>query len=192
MFKKIIEYSTTYKWLTIIGSLVISMIGVFAIFNMDVDVLPNINKPTVAVFAEADGYAPEEVEKLVLTPLENALLGTPGVDRVRGTASFGLAIVNSEFSFGSDIYRNRQLIQERIARVALPERVKVSLGPISSVMGEIVWIGVTGENVSDIELRNYADWTLRPNILKTSGISDVIVMGGDVLEWLVRLNADAH
>jgi HME family heavy-metal exporter len=191
MFKKIIEWSTIHKWATVSVAIVISAIGVLAMLNMDVDVLPNINKPTVAVFAEADGFAPEEVEKLVLTPLENALLGTPGVDRVRGTASFGLGIVNSEFSFGSDIYRNRQLIQERIARVPLPARVKVSLGPISSVMGEIVWIGVTGENVSDIDLRNYADWTLRPNILKTSGISDVIVMGGDVLEWQVRLNADA-
>lgn len=191
MFKKIIEWSTVHKWYTLGIATVISMIGIFATINMDVDVLPNINKPTVAVFAEADGFAPEEVEKLVLTPLENALLGTPGVDRVRGVASFGLAIVNSEFSFDSDIYRNRQLIQERIARVALPERVKVTLGPISSVLGEVVWVGVTGENVSNIDLRNYADWTLRPNILKTPGVSDVIVMGGDVLEWQVRLNADA-
>lgn len=191
MFKKIIEYSTRNKWVTISTAVIISIIGIFATLNMDVDVLPNINKPTVAVFAEADGLAPEEVEKLVLTPLENALLGTPGVDRVRGTASFGLGIVNSEFSFGSDIYRNRQLIQERISRVSLPQRVKVSLGPVSSVLGEVVWVGVTGENVSDTDLRTYADWTLRPNILKTNGISDVIVMGGDVLEWQVRLNADA-
>ena len=191
MFKKIIEYATIHKWITIFGFIGVFVLGIFATLNMDVDVLPNINKPTVAVFAEADGFAPEEVEKLVLTPLENALLGTPGVDRVRGTASFGLGIVNSEFSFGSDIYRNRQLIQERIARVSLPDRVKVSLGPISSVLGEVVWVGVTGDGVSDTELRSYADWTLRPNILKTSGISDVIVMGGDVLEWQVRLNADA-
>lgn len=191
MFKKIIEYATIHKWITIFGFIGVFVLGIFATLNMDVDVLPNINKPTVAVFAEADGFAPEEVEKLVLTPLENALLGTPGVDRVRGTASFGLGIVNSEFSFGSDIYRNRQLIQERIARVSLPDRVKVSLGPISSVLGEVVWVGVTGENVTDTDLRSYADWTLRPNILKTSGISDVIVMGGDVLEWQVRLNADA-
>lgn len=191
MFKTIIEYATKHKWITIFSFGLVFVVGIFATLNMDVDVLPNINKPTVAVFAEADGFAPEEVEKLVLTPLENALLGTPGVDRVRGTASFGLGIVNSEFSFGSDIYRNRQLIQERIARVVLPERVKVSLGPISSVLGEVVWVGVTGDDVSDTDLRNYADWTLRPNILKTSGVSDVIVMGGDILEWQVRLNADA-
>lgn len=190
MFKKIVEWATLHKTKTLLLALVISTIGVIAALNMEVDVLPNINKPTVAVFAEADGFAPEEVEKLVLTPLENALLGTPGVERVRGTASFGLGIVNSEFSFGSDIYRNRQLIQERISRVVLPPRVKVSLGPVSSVLGEIMWVGVTGENVSDLDLRTYADFTLRPNILKTKGVSDVIVMGGDVLEWQVRLNAD--
>ena len=190
MFKKIVEYSTIHKFRTLILAIIISTLGVVAGLGMKVDVLPDINKPTVAVFAEADGFAPEEVEKLVLTPLENALLGTPGVSRVRGTASFGLGIVNSEFSFGSDVYRNRQLIQEKISQVVLPERVKISLGPVSSVLGEIMWIGVTGENISDIDLRTYADFTLRPNILKTEGISDVIIMGGDVLEWQVRLNAE--
>jgi CzcA family heavy metal efflux pump len=192
MFKTIVAWATVNKFKTLFLSALISALGIIAGINMNVDVLPDINKPTVAVFAEADGFAPEEIEKLVLTPLENALLGTAGVERVRGVASFGLGIVNSEFSFDSDIYRNRQLIQERIASVVLPERVKVSLGPISSVLGEIVWVGVTGdENVNDLDLRTYADFTLRPNILKTKGISDVIVMGGDVLEWQIRLNADA-
>ncbi len=191
MLKKITEWSTIhYKTTTIIAAM-IAIAGIFAITAMKVDVLPDINKPTVALFAEADGLAPEEIERLVLTPLENAVLGTPGVDRVRGVASFGLAIVNIEFSWGTDIYRNRQLIQERIARVALPDRAKVALGPISSVMGEVVWVGVTGANVSGTDLRTYADWTLRPNLLRTKGVSDVIVMGGDVAEWQVRLNADA-
>ncbi len=191
MFKKIVQWSTLHRGLTLGISLVISALGILAALNMDVDVLPDINKPTVALFAEVDGLAPEEVERLVLAPLENAVLGTPGVDRVRGVASFGLAIVNVEFSWNTDIYRNRQLIQERLSRIQLPERAKVSLGPISSVMGEIVWVGVTGDGVSDIDLRTYADWTLRPNLLKTPGVSDVIVMGGDVVEWQVRLNADA-
>ncbi len=191
MFKKIVQWSTLHRGLTLGISLVVSALGVLAALNMDVDVLPDINKPTVALFAEADGLAPEEVERLVLAPLENAVLGTPGVDRVRGVASFGLAIVNVEFSWNTDIYRNRQLIQERLSRVQLPERAEVTLGPISSVMGEIVWVGVTGDGVSDIDLRTYADWTLRPNLLKTPGVSDVIVMGGDVVEWQVRLNSDA-
>lgn len=178
MLKKITEWSTVHCKATIAIAMVITVAGAVAITAMKVDVLPDINKPTVAIFAEADGLAPEEIERMVLTPLENAVLGTPGVDRVRGVASFGLAIVNVEFSWRTDIYRNRQLIQERIARVALPDRANVSLGPVSSVMGEIVWLGVTGEDVNGTDLRTYADWTLRPNLLKTKGVSDVIVKIG--------------
>ncbi|TXI33346.1 MAG: efflux RND transporter permease subunit [Niabella sp.] len=191
MFKKLVAWSTIHKWKTVSASVLLSLFGVYATTAMDIDVLPNINKPTVAIFAEVDGLAPEEIEKLVLVPIENAVLGTPGVDRVRGVASFGLGIVNSEFAFGSDIYKNRQLIQERLSQISLPENVHVSLGPISSIMGEIMWVGVTGENQSNTDLRSYADFTLRPSILKLKGVSDVIVMGGDVLEWQIRLNADA-
>lgn len=191
MFKKLVAWSTIHKWKTVSASVLLSLLGIYATTAMDIDVLPNINKPTVAIFAEADGLAPEEVEKIVLTPIENAVLGTPGVDRVKGIASFGLGIVNSEFAFGSDIYKNRQLIQERLSQISLPENVHVSLGPISSIMGEIMWVGVTGENQSNTDLRSYAEFTLRPSILKLKGVSDVIVMGGDVLEWQIRLNADA-
>jgi HME family heavy-metal exporter len=158
---------------------------------MEVDVLPNINKPTVTIFAEGEGLAAEEIERLVLTPVENALLGTPGVERVRGTASFGLALINAEFGFNSDTYRNRQLVQERLNSISLPERTHVTLGPVSSVLGEVMWLGVTGADVSSADLRTYADWSLRPSLLKTSGVSDVIIIGGDVLEWQVRLNAEA-
>jgi HME family heavy-metal exporter len=97
--------------------------------------------PTDAVFTEAEGLAPEEVERLVLAPVENAVAGAPGVTRVRGTASFGLAIVQAEFDWGSDIYRNRQIIQERISRLDLPQNVRPVLGPVSSIMGEIMWVG---------------------------------------------------
>lgn len=191
MFKKIVTWSTVNRSTTILLTVMFTVLGVFAGLNMEVDVLPNINKPTVVVFAEADGFAPEEVERSVLIPLENAILGTAGVERVRGTASFGLGIVNSEFAFDSDIFKNRQLIQERISNLNLPPNVRVSLGPVSSVMGEIMWAGVKNENnLSPTELRTYVDYTLKPNILKIKGISDVIVMGGDVLEWQVRLNAD--
>jgi Cu/Ag efflux pump CusA len=142
MFKKIVTWSTVNRSTTILLTVMFTVLGVFAGLNMEVDVLPNINKPTVVVFAEADGFAPEEVEKSVLVPLENAILGTAGVERVRGTASFGLGIVNSEFAFDSDIFKNRQLIQERISNLNLPPNVRVSLGPVSSVMGEIMWAGV--------------------------------------------------
>lgn len=192
MFKEIVTWSTLNRSKTLLLSILFTLFGIFAFVNMEVDVLPNINKPTVVVFTEADGLAPEEVEKAVLIPLENALLGTANVDRVRGSASFALGIINIEFPFGSDIYKNRQLVQERITNVTLPSNVKVSLGPVSSVMGEIIWAGVKNEkNISQSDLRTYVDYTLKPNILKTKGISDVIVMGGDALEWQVRLNADA-
>lgn len=192
MFKKIVSWSTLHRNKTIFLALLFTILGVYAGMNMEVDILPDINKPTVIVFAEADGLAPEEVEKAVLIPLENAVLGTANVERVRGTASFALGIINIEFPFGSDIYKNRQLVQERISTVALPSNVKVSLGPVSSVMGEIMWAGVKSDShISPIDLRTYADFTLKPNLLKVKGVSDVIVMGGDVLEWQVRLNADA-
>lgn len=192
MFKKIVTWSTINRSRTLFLAVLFTVLGVFAGMNMEVDVLPNINKPTVVVFAEADGFAPEEVEKAVLIPLENAILGTANVERVRGTASFALGIVNIEFPFGSDIYKNRQLVQERISSIQMPSNVRVSLGPVSSVMGEIMWAGVKGgNNLTSSELRTYVDFTMRPNLLKVKGISDVIVMGGDVLEWQVRLNADA-
>jgi len=170
----------------------ISILGVWSLSTMKVDVLPDINKPTVAVFAEAEGLAPEEVERLVLTPLESAVSGAPGVERVRGTASFGLAIVNAEFSWGSDIFRNRQIIQERISRLQLPEGVRPVLGPVGSIMGEIMWAGLTSDDgkVDGMQLRTLADWTIRPALLRVPGVSDVIVLGGDVREWQVNTNAE--
>ena len=192
MFKKIVSWSTLNRNKTIFIAVLFTAIGIYTGMNMKVDVLPDINKPTVIVFAEADGLAPEEVEKVVLIPLENVILGTANVERVRGTASFALGIINIEFPFGSDIYKNRQLVQERITSVSLPSNVKVSLGPVSSVMGEIMWAGIKSDtHTSPVDLRTYADFTLKLNLLKVRGISDVIVMGGDVLEWQVRLNADA-
>lgn len=160
--------------------------------TMRVDILPDINKPTVAVFAEAEGLAPEEIEKLVLNPIETAVAGAPGVDRVRGTASFGLAIVNVEFSWGSDVYRNRQIIQERISRVTLPEKVKPVLGPVGSIMGEVIWAGVTSDNpeVDGMQLRTIADWTIRPALLRVPGVAEVIVMGGELREWQINIGAE--
>lgn len=159
---------------------------------MRVDILPEINKPTVTIFAEAEGLAAEEVERLVANPVESSVLGAPNVERVRATASFGLAIVNVEFSWGTDNYRNRQVVQERLSRVSLPSGVVPILGPVSSIIGEIVWAGLTSEEqkVSDMDLRTIADWTVRPALLKVSGVSDVIVMGGDIREWQVNINAE--
>ncbi len=193
MINKIIAYSLRHQWKVVMGSVVLVLFGVWSFMMMKVDVLPDINKPTVAVFAEAEGFAPEEVERLILTPIENAVSGAPGVSRLRGTASFGLAIVQAEFEWGSDIYKNRQIIQERISRLDLPQGVRPVLGPVSSIMGEIMWVGLTSDDatVGSKELRTIADWTLRPALLGVSGVSDIIVLGGDVREWQVNLDPEA-
>jgi CzcA family heavy metal efflux pump len=192
MFNKIIHWSLKNRVAVLALAMLVVMGGTWSLLTMKVDVLPDINKPTVAVFAEAEGLAPEEVERLVLTPLESAVAGAPGVERIRGTASFGLAIVNAEFAFGSDIFRNRQIIQERISRLELPQRVSPVLGPVASVLGEIMWAGLTSSNntTDGMELRTLADWTIRPALLRVPGVSDVIVLGGDVREWQINLNAE--
>src|SRR3989338_5677725 len=119
MLNTIIQWSLAHRGAVLFIALLVMVGGSWSLATMNVDILPNINKPTVAIFAEAEGFASEEVERLVMAPLEAAVLGSPGVDRVRGTASFGLAIINAEFKWGSDIYRNRQIIQERISRTQL-------------------------------------------------------------------------
>ena len=193
MLNNIISFSLKHQWRVVAVFIAISGLGVWSFLTMKVDVLPDINKPTVAVFTEAEGLAPEEIERLVLAPVENAVAGAPGVTRVRGTASFGLAIVQAEFDWGSDIYRNRQIIQERISRLDLPEGVRPVLGPVSSIMGEILWVGLTSEEstLDGKELRTLADWTVRPALLRVPGVSDIIVLGGDVKEWQVNLNPEA-
>ena len=192
MFNKSIQWSLRNRAAVLAIAGFVSIVGAWSLSTMKVDVLPDINKPTVAVFAEAEGLAPEEVERLVLTPLESAVSGAPGVERVRGTASFGLAIVNAEFGWGSDIFRNRQIIQERISRLELPEGVKPVLGPVGSIMGEIMWAGLTSTDgkTDGMQLRTLADWTIRPALLRVPGVSDVIVLGGDVREWQINTNAE--
>lgn len=192
MFDKIIFWSLGHRvWVIVIAAVVV-LGGVFSLFTMKVDILPDINKPTITIFAEAEGFAPEEVERLILSPLESSVAGAPGVERVRGTASFGLAIVNAEFRWGTDIFRNRQIIQERIARLQLPSGNKPVLGPVGSIMGEVLWAGLTSNDpkIDGMQLRTLADWTIRPALLKIPGVSDILVMGGDIREWQINLNAE--
>ena len=190
MFDKIISWSINHRPHVLVLALFVVITGVWSLFTLKVDVLPDINKPTVAVFAEAEGYAPEDVERLVLAPLENAINGASGVVRMRGNAAFGLAIVSVEFDFGSDILKNRQIITERITRANLPDGITPVLGPSSSIMGEIVWAGLTDptKQLDGMKLRTLADWTVRPALLKVPGVTDVAVMGGDVREWQILVN----
>src|SRR3989344_1662026 len=192
MFNKIISWSLGNKITVLVFSGIMTIAGIWSVATMKVDILPDINKPTVTVFAESPGMAAEEVERLVLNPLESAIAGAPGIERLTGNASYSQATVNIEFAWGSDRLRNRQIVQERLAQVIMPQGVKPILGPSTSLLGEIMWIGVSSANqkTSPMELRTLADWIIRPALLRTAGVANVLVMGGDVREWQINVNAE--
>ncbi|MDP1690223.1 MAG: efflux RND transporter permease subunit [bacterium] len=192
MFNKIIAWSLNHKIVILVAAGLVTVGGIWSIATMRVDILPDINQPTVTVFAESPGMAPEEVERLILNPIESAILGAPGVTRVRSNASYALATVNMEFAWGSDTLRNRQVVQERLSQAILPQGVKPTLGPSTSLLGEIMWVGISSDtpDITPMQLRTLADWTIRPALLKISGVANVLVMGGDVREWQIRLNAE--
>ncbi|MDP2630189.1 MAG: efflux RND transporter permease subunit [Candidatus Uhrbacteria bacterium] len=191
-FNAIIQWSMRHKGIVMFLAVAIVGGGLWSLQTMKVDILPDVNKPTVTVFAEADGLASEEIEKLIVNPLELAVAGAPGVDKVRSSSIFSLGLVNIEFEWGTDIYRNRQIVQERITQVNLPEGVKPVLGPTSSVMGEIMWVGLTSKNgpVDSMKIRTLADWTVLPALLRIPGISNVLIMGGDVKQWQISVDAE--
>ncbi|MDO8659183.1 MAG: efflux RND transporter permease subunit [Candidatus Parcubacteria bacterium] len=192
MFNKIISWSLGNKITVLVVAGIVVVIGLWSIVTMKVDILPDINKPTVTIFAESDGMAAPEVERLILNPIESAIAGAPGVERIRSNASFAQATVNMEFAWGSDTLRNRQIVQERLSQAILPLGVKPILGPSTSLLGEIMWVGINSSDskVSPMELRTLADWTIRPVLLKTPGVANVLVMGGDVREWQININAE--
>jgi CzcA family heavy metal efflux pump len=192
MFNNIIAWSLRNKLVVLSAAALIVVGGLWSISTMQIDILPDINQPTVTIFAESPGMAPEEVERLVLNPLEAVVAGAPGVTRIRSNASFAQATINIEFNWGTDIYRNRQIVQERLSQAILPAGVKPVLGPSTSLLGEIMWIGIGAHDneISPMGLRTLADWTIRPALLKTPGVANVLVMGGDVREWQINLNAE--
>ena len=192
MLNKIITWSLRNKFLVLFVAGVISAFGLWSLSTMKVDILPDINKPTVTVFAESPGMTTEDVERLILNPLEAAVLGAPGVDRIRSNASFAQATLNIEFAWGTDTLRNRQVVQERLSQATLPRGVTPVLGPSTSLLGEIMWVGISAKDasVTPMELRTLADFTIRPAILRVPGVANVLVMGGDVREWQINLNAE--
>jgi HME family heavy-metal exporter len=192
MFSWIVNTSLKNRLFVLAFAVILMIYGGITASNMPVDVFPDLNKPTVTIMTEAGGMAPEEVEQLVSFPLETAMNGMPGVTRVRSVSGIGLSILYAEFDWGSDIYRNRQLVAERLAEVKeqLPPGVRPNMGPISSVMGEIMLIALPADpaKVSPMQVREYADFVLRPRLLSIPGVAQVIPIGGEVRQFRVEPN----
>lgn len=191
MFDFIIRTSLKQRLVVLGVSLLLVIYGALTLRQMPVDVFPDLNKPTVTLMTEAGGMAPEEVEQLVSLPIESGMNGMPGVTRVRSVSGIGLSIVYVEFEWGSDIYRNRQQIAERLnlVREALPPGIVPQLGPISSIMGEILLIALPADpdKVSPMQVREFADWVVRPRLLTIPGVAQVIPIGGEVRQYRVEL-----
>ncbi|MBI4749322.1 MAG: efflux RND transporter permease subunit [Acidobacteria bacterium] len=189
MLNKIIDWSLNNRLLVIIAAGVLLVYGGVVAFQTQVDVFPDLTAPTVTILTESHGLAPEEVESLVSLPIESAMNGTAGVFRVRSNSAIGISLVFVEFQFGTDIYRARQLVTEKLQQVRLPEGVSPpTLGPISSTMGEIMLISMTSTTTTPMELRSLADWTVRPRLLGVTGVSQVMIIGGETKQFQVLVN----
>ena len=193
MLNKILSISLQNRLLILLGAVALSLLGIYYARTMNVDVFPDLTAPTVTILTEAHGMESEEVEKLVTYQLETALNGSPNVRRIRSSSAAGVSIVWVEFEWGTDIYRARQIVSERIPMVRenLPEGIGApTMAPISSIMGEIMLLGVTSDSLSPMELRTLSDWTIRPRIKAIGGIANVVVIGGDYKQYQVFANPE--
>ena len=193
MLNKIIHFSLQNRLLIIVAAVLLLVAGLYKTFNAEIDVFPDLNAPTVVVMTEANGMAAEEVEQLVTFPIETAVNGATGVRRVRSSSTTGFSVVWVEFDWGTDIYLARQIVSEKLAAAAedLPDNAgNPTLGPQSSILGELLIIGLTSDSTSMLDLRTLADWTIRPRLLSTGGVAQVAVLGGDIKEYQVLIHPE--
>lgn len=193
MLDKIIRFSLQNRLFILMAAVLLIVGGIYTTYHMDVDVFPDLNAPTVVVMTEATGMAAEEVEKLVTFPVESAVNGATDVRRVRSSSTTGFSVVWVEFDWGTDIYKDRQIVSEKLAEVSesLPPTCgKPTLGPQSSILGEVFIIGLTSDKTSMQDLRTIADWTIRPRLLSLGGVAQVTVLGGDIKEYQILLSPE--
>lgn len=193
MLDKIIRFSLQNRLFILMAAVLLMAGGIYTTYHMDVDVFPDLNAPTVVVMTEATGMAAEEVEKLVTFPVESAVNGATDVRRVRSSSTTGFSVVWVEFDWGTDIYKDRQIVSEKLAEVSesLPPTCgKPTLGPQSSILGEVFIIGLTSDKTSMQDLRTIADWTIRPRLLSLGGVAQVTVLGGDIKEYQILLSPE--
>lgn len=191
MLNKIIHYSLHNRLVVLVCAVLLLIGGTYTAYHTDVDVFPDLTAPTVVVMTEANGMAPEEVERLVTFPVETAVNGATHVRRVRSSSTTGFSVVWVEFDWGTDIYLARQIVSEKLAIVTddLPQNVgRPTMGPQSSILGEMMIIGLTSDTTSLLNVRTMADWTIRPRLLSTGGVAQVAVIGGDIKEYQILLD----
>lgn len=193
MLDKIIHFSLQNRAFVLMAAVLLMVGGIYTTSHIDVDVFPDLNAPTVVVMTEATGMAPEEVERLVTFPVETAMNGASDVRRVRSSSTAGFSVVWVEFDWGTDIYRDRQIVSEKLAEVGEslpPDCGKPTLGPQSSILGEAMIIGLDSDSTSMQDLRTLADWTFRPRLLSLGGVAQVTVIGGDIKEYQIKLSPE--
>ena len=190
MLNKLIRFSLHNRLFVVAFAILVMLYGIFTLVNLPVDVLPDLNRPRVTIFLEANGMAPEEIESQVNLPVETSLNGAPGVEVVRSVASPGLGLVFVEFDFNTDVYRARQLTAEKLQSIQLPKGITPQLGPISSIMGQIMMIAITADTTTPSELRTISDFTIRRRLMSIKGVSQVIPIGGERLQYQVLVSSE--
>lgn len=194
MLNSFIRLALRQRLAVIAISIILLIFGTWQALNLPVDVFPDLNRPVVTIMTEARGLAPEEAEVQITTPLENVLNGLPGLVRLRSSSSSGISIVHAEFDWGTDVFKNRQIVAERLqlAKEKLPPDITPFMTPSSSIMGEIMFIGLTSSDgsVSPMELRTLAEWTVRPRLLSIPGVSQIITIGGDLKQYQILVSAE--